>query len=736
VVVAAVLAGCGRGVVPAPAPPATDAVAARAAAAAPGAYPRWARGRQTYWTVFGVDGGAADGLVDADGTVEVAAGAWSLEPFVEVDGRWVTWADVTTTHALANGVAPVPAVGWRHADFTLAITAFAAGPPDDPTAYVRYRLVPTAGAPRAMRLWLAVRPLQVLPPWQDLNVTGGAGRLPALALRGDRLAIGDRTLVAAPAPAGWAALPLEEPPLGSRALAFPVARGATALAVDVAVPLRDGGAVPRWQGDPAAAHAAVDRTQAEVEAAWRGRLAAPRIVLPPAAGDLARVPPATIGYVLVHRDGPALQPGSRTYERSWIRDGALTATTLLSFGHAEPVRDYLRWYAGFQYPSGKVPCCVDGRGADPTPEHDSDGEFVYAVAEYWRFTGDRRTLDALWPHVRAAAGHIDALRAQRRTREFRGTPFFGLVPESISHEGYHHRPVHSYWDNFFALRGLDDAAALAGIVGDAAAGVRFARAAAEFRGDVAASLARVIRTRGIDYVPGSVELADFDPTSTAIAVTVANAASVPPRRAFLRTFARYHDEIVRWSAGDPDREGHTPYEARNAEALVRLGRRDDALDVLEFVLAGRRPAAWQAWGEVVWRDEAAPRFIGDMPHTWAAQAVAQTVRTMLVYEGERDRTLVLAAGVPAAWLDDPAGVAVDRLPTHLGAVTYRLHRPDARTLRMDVAAGPRVPPGGIVLAPPVARGARARVAGRHARPGPGGAVLVRHLPVVVTWEDP
>ena len=32
--------------------------------------------------------------------------------------------------------------------------------------------------------------------------------------------------------------------------------------------------------------------------------------------------------------------------------------------------------------------------------------------------------------------------------------FFGLLPESISHEGYSSKPMHSYWDDFFALQGL------------------------------------------------------------------------------------------------------------------------------------------------------------------------------------------------------------------------------------------------------------------------------------------
>ena len=51
---------------------------------------------------------------------------------------------------------------------------------------------------------------------------------------------------------------------------------------------------------------------------------------------------------------------------------------------------------------GKVPCCVDRRGADPVPEHDSHGEFIYLVAEYYRYTGDDRA--ASRPHVAARRG--------------------------------------------------------------------------------------------------------------------------------------------------------------------------------------------------------------------------------------------------------------------------------------------------------------------------------------------
>ncbi|MBK7367766.1 MAG: hypothetical protein IPJ04_07570 [Candidatus Eisenbacteria bacterium] len=107
--------------------------------------------------------------------------------------------------------------------------------------------------------------------------------------------------------------------------------------------------------------------------------------------------------MLVNRDGPAIQHGTRSYARSWIRDGSLTSSALLRLGETGAVRDFLRWFAPNQYANGKVPCCVDHRGADPVPEHDSHGELIYLITEFYRYTGDRAFADSLWPHVVAAA---------------------------------------------------------------------------------------------------------------------------------------------------------------------------------------------------------------------------------------------------------------------------------------------------------------------------------------------
>ena len=82
--------------------------AAVARDAAPGSYPKYLSGVQSYWTVAGVDGDQAEVLVNEEGMVEARKGGFSIEPFVYVDGKLFTWRDVKTTQSLAGGHFPEP----------------------------------------------------------------------------------------------------------------------------------------------------------------------------------------------------------------------------------------------------------------------------------------------------------------------------------------------------------------------------------------------------------------------------------------------------------------------------------------------------------------------------------------------------------------------------------------------------------------------------------------------------
>jgi hypothetical protein len=381
---------------------------------------------------------------------------------------------------------------------------------------------------------------------------------------------------------------------------------------------------------------------------------------------------------------------------------------------------------------------VDGRGADPVPEHDSHGEFIFAVMEYYRYTHDVGFLRQMWPSVVKAVGYIDFLRQQRLTDKYHNdldhVAYRGLVPESISHEGYASQPRHSYWDSFFILRGLKDAAAMAVILAEDVVAERFAAMRDAFRQDLYASIQESRKRHQIDFIPGAVELGDFDATSTTIAVDPGGELAYLPRPALDRTFERY-DEFFRQRLADSNWEAYTPYEWRVVGTMIRLGFRDRALEQMAFFMDGQRPAAWNQWAEVVWRDPRTPRFIGDMPHTWVGSDFIRAARSLFVYEREADRALVIGAGIPAAWVQSPEGVTVRRMPTWHGALNYHMAMAGPDTLRVRLTGDVTVPPGGIVLHAPLDRPARAvKVNGRAAKTINASTVTLDQFPAEVEFR--
>ena len=446
---------------------------------------------------------------------------------------------------------------------------------------------------------------------------------------------------------------------------------------------------------------------------------------------------ANLVFILASRDGAALRPGTRAYARSWIRDGAMMAAALLRLGHEEAVRDYLRWYATFLFEGGKAPCCVDDRGSDPVVENDANGQFLFVAAEYLRYSGDTATIDGVWPQLAAAAGYIDHLRQQRRTEAYRAPEklaYFGLLPESISHEGYSAKPMHSYWDDFWALKGLDDAIFLAKSLGNGDEAKRWCTWHDEFKREFLASIARVREAKGIAYLPGCAELGDFDATSSTVALWPAGVEGDLPRAALDATWERYWREAEARFTGTAVWDAYTPYEWRSVGAMVRLGWRERAVRLARWLMADRMPAGWNQWPEVVYRDTKTAHFIGDLPHAWVGSDFIRSFLDMLAFE-RSDGALVLLAGVPADWLKGE-GLAVREVRTPHGRLSFAARIEGERMrVRVRVEAGLRVPPGGIVLRPPLpTRSATARIDVTSVPVGAGGEVVVRTLPAEVVFE--
>lgn len=704
-----------------------------------GFYPKFYVGEQLYWTIAGSPADGDNALIAETGQIEVARGAFTVEPFLYVDGQLVTWSDVQLTQSLEAGYLPIPTVEWRRGDLTLRITTFGAGAAGKDSALLTTYRLENAGRPVKGKLFLAVRPFQVNPPWQNIFRPAGWARINRVQLADGVVQVDGRRFVPLDRPSAFGATPFESGEIvehlalgqlpkatsaedkggfASAALAydFDLATGAS-REVRTASAFHAGGApLPANVSTEeaaryvAAAHAAARRM-------WEGRLDLFQVRLPASAQPVIDTIKSNLAYIFINQDGPRFQPGSRNYQRSWIRDGSLTSTALLELGLNDTVKAFADWYAPFQFPSGKVPCVVDQLGADPTPEHDSHGQLIYLFMQVYHFTQDKEWLRAKWPYVVRTVRYIQELRATRKTDVYRhGTPeqraLYGLVPESISHEGYAAKAMHSYWDDAFTLRGLKDATTIAEILGETAAAKEFAAERDDFRKDFYNSIRLAMQNTQVDFIPGCAELGDFDATSTTVLVQPGNEVGLLPEPALSRTFEKYFERFVARRDGKMEWVDLTPYENRVIGTYVYLGQKDRAQACLDYFMSLRRPAGWNHWAEVAFRDPKTPRTIGDMPHTWCGSDFIRSVRGMFVYEREQDEALVIAAGVADAWVSDPAGIEVVSMPTYYGKLSYTVKstrdvQGAVAAVTIEIADGVKVPPGGIIVRSPLSRPIRA-----------------------------
>ncbi|MES2054859.1 MAG: hypothetical protein V4564_02885, partial [Pseudomonadota bacterium] len=628
----------------------------------------------------------------------------------------LSWADVTAEQSLRDGYLPIPQVRWPGKGWTLETTLVA--DQSTPRLLARWQLTNTSARPRTLRLALGVRPFQVNPSAQFLGQQGGVSPISRIAWHFGHLSVtsppvldGDptiiRTLFPLTIPTSVAARVFDQGAL------IPNDGGPNDGGVtEVDDPNRLASATLDWEatlapgavlevlmaiGDEAPVdRIAFDAAEQATAAYWQRMLGAVTITAPRAKQAVADTLKTALAHVLMSREGPALKPGTRSYDRSWIRDGAMMGDTLLRLGQPGPVRAFADWYGTKLFANGKVPCCVDARGPDPVPENDSQGEYIHLVTQLYRYTGDRAALTRDWPGLDAARRYMEGQRQSERNAANQ-TPerrhLYGLMPPSISHEGYSAEAQYSLWDDFWALTGYKDAAYAASVL-DKPERATIAAQRDEFAADIHTGITASAKRFGIDFIPGAVSLGDFDATSTTIALDPAGEGAGFDPRLLANTFARQYDRVMARGTAVATWTDYTPYELRNVSALVRLGQRERANNLLTAYMADRRPAAWNGWAEVVERNSREIRFIGDMPHAWVASDFIRAALDLFAYVRPDDEAIMLGGGLNAAWLGED-GAAISGLRTPYGVVNFAARDKDGALL-VDLSGNAR-PPGGFVI---------------------------------------
>ena len=692
----------------------------------PGNYPRYFSEQASYWTITGVNNDVKEALINEDGMVEVDKALFSIEPMIKSGDSLYNWGNVKSAQSMGdpehkNEFNFVPSVSWQCNDLKFVTGVTASGDANKNSRLdISYSFTNLSGKPKDFEFYLLIRPYQVNPYYQFLNLTGGMGKIKSIKEddAGRIISVDDKVILPQKIYDSFGALNFDEGNIVDfiRAGNIPQnksaidQRGLASGVIKYSLHLKPGEqtkffVVVPFYGKPSGdVKLSNEYVEAESEKAcefWKTKTGHIRFNLPESANRIVNTYKSNLAYILINRDKAGVQPGSRSYERSWIRDGALTSSALLKSGIVTEVRDFIDWYTDHQFENGKAPCVVDARGPDPVPENDSHGEMIFLIREYFNFTKDTTFLRSKNKNVLKAVEYIESLIAERSTEHFKNgndsvRAYYGLVTESISHEGYSAKPMHSYWDDFFTMKGLKDAAEIQKILGENESYKRIKKVSDTFKENLYNSLQLAMKTRKINYLPGCVELGDFDATSTTIAITPCNELNNLPHPQVYNTFDKYYEFFKNRRDGKIDWVNYTPYENRLIGSFIYLDQPERAHELITFFLHDQRPQEWNHWAEVVWKDYRVPRYIGDMPHTWVGSDFINAIRAMFVYENEYDQSLVLASALYQDWIDSPTGMSVENLPTYYGEISYSIKKDNNKYL-FSIYGKVKLPSGGIKI---------------------------------------
>lgn len=718
-----------------------------------GAYPQYFDALSP-WTVVGLPDQPHEALMSATGAVEPMKAGYSLEPFILIDDDVKTWADANRTQRLEEGALPIPSVRWSLDDLELEITSLVTDRGGTELLLVRYQVHNVNIESQSLGLVLATRPLQVLPAAQFLNTVGGAAYADRVVAEPTGISINSIGFMTPVEPADGvithaASRGLLVDSLGqssawyseiaesigqfpSGALRWDMTlRPGESRTIDVALAM--GGEEPIKVDEHG-----FDRSLEHERLRWTELLHRFELLVPQSVHELRDTIRANLAYILINADGARIRPGSRSYDRSWIRDGAMTSAALIALGNQQEARAFIDWYSGYQFSNGKVPCVVDSRGPDPVDENDAPGEYLFAIRNSIEAGGeyDESFARAIYPSVLRTVEYIEWMRDQRLTPVYTESDDdlmrarAGLMPESISHEGYSAKPMHSYWDDFWVYRGLRDAEQIAERLGEHEDSEAIERLADQFGISISESIGLATKAHGIDYVPGCVELGDFDATSTSIAFYPTGAAGLIDSELLMSTFERAWESTRARMGGDDLWDGMTPYEVRTIGTFVRLGWIERAHEYMDWLLTLQAPRGWHQWGEIAYREDEPCRFVGDMPHTWVGSGAILSILSMFSYE--KGDTLVLGAGIPRDWIESGETLGVRGLVTRYGVLSYLIeHTETGMRLRIEPGC---VPSGGFRVRVDQFGSGKLSISGELVDPDQDGFVHLRSDDLELVWH--
>ena len=376
------------------------------------------------------------------------------------------------------------------------------------------------------------------------------------------------------------------------------------------------------------------------------------------------------------------------YRDVWLRDGARAVRALAVAGLGDLAVADAWTLRRFQLPPGAF---LSQRG-----QLDGTGQALWAFEQASAYPPSREVARRLLPYAERGLRWIERQRATTATLN---VPWPGLLPYGNPRDNELVR-AQLVGNDAWSIAGCRAVASLAARAGDDS----LARAATALAEDYRATFVAALARTGQADIPPSWQGIGRDWGNLSVGYPTGVLAPGDRRLATMaeRVWRRAGGPgLVSWGPSD---SLHTYLGSDLAQWALLADRPRQAREALAGLLAHSSSTFGQA--ELFSRTDGG--FGTNLPpHATASADLVDLVRNMLL--SERNDTLAIAAGAPAAWWD---GTRFMHAPTRFGMVTLTLERPAKDRLRaawdsLGVTVSVRVPDGMRLVEPP-GSGARAR----------------------------
>ncbi|HLA75567.1 MAG TPA: hypothetical protein VJM76_06610, partial [Gammaproteobacteria bacterium] len=347
--------------------------------------------------------------------------------------------------------------------------------------------------------------------------------------------------------------------------------------------------------------------------------------------------------------------GPYTYKRFWFRDAAFILHAMLCVGLHDRAEHALQRFSERQTHTGYF-LSQDG-------EWDSNGEALWIMQRFRELTGRALTQE----QVKSAHSGAHWI-IRKRLSDTLDKPHAGLLPAGFSAE--HLGPNdYYYWDDFWAIAGLNAAAELAEQSGAQESAAQFRQEAVQLMAAIERSLKLTAKRRDRAGIPASpYRRMDGGAIGSIVASYPLNILPADdPRLLETVNFLLSKCFVDGGFFQDMIHSGINMYLTLHvAQVLLRAGD-PRCLDLMRAVAELASPTG--QWPEAI-HPRTHGGCMGDGQHAWAAAEWIMMLRNCFVRE-EQDR-LILASGIFSTWLSGTSALSFGPAPTRFGAISITI----------------------------------------------------------------